>query len=36
VATSPTVIQDAGCIADSFPGFVETLSHLGAHLEWKD
>jgi len=34
-ATSPTTIKDAACIADSFPGFVETLSGLGAHLEWQ-
>lgn len=34
-ATGPTTIKDAGCIADSFPGFVETLSHLGARLEWQ-
>jgi 3-phosphoshikimate 1-carboxyvinyltransferase len=33
-AAGATVIQDAGCIADSFPGFVETLGALGANLEW--
>jgi 3-phosphoshikimate 1-carboxyvinyltransferase len=34
VASGPTTIRNASCIADSFPGFVETLSQLGAHLEW--
>ena len=32
VATGETVVMDAGCAADSFPGFGETLAGLGAHL----
>jgi 3-phosphoshikimate 1-carboxyvinyltransferase len=36
VANSPTVVHDAGCIADSFPGFVELMQSLGAHMEWVD
>ena len=34
VATGPTVVHDAGCIADSFPGFVETMQSLGANMRW--
>ena len=34
VAKSPTVINEANCIADSFPGFVETMNSLGARMEW--
>ncbi len=34
VAGHPTVIRDAGCVADSFPGFVETMQALGARMEW--
>lgn len=34
VAEGPTTIADAGCIADSFPDFVETMRSLGAHMEW--
>jgi 3-phosphoshikimate 1-carboxyvinyltransferase len=30
IATGETVVQDVGCIADSFPGFEATLTHLGA------
>ena len=33
VADGPTVIEDAGCIATSFPRFVGTLNALGARLE---
>lgn len=29
-----TLIHDAGCVADSFPGFVETMQALGAQMEW--
>lgn len=29
-----TLVGDAGCIADSFPGFVETMQALGADMEW--
>ncbi|MEW5988238.1 MAG: 3-phosphoshikimate 1-carboxyvinyltransferase [Chloroflexota bacterium] len=35
-ADSPTLIRDAACIADSFPGFAETLRALGARTEWLD
>jgi 3-phosphoshikimate 1-carboxyvinyltransferase len=31
-ATGPSTIQDAHCIADSFPGFAQTLHELGADL----
>jgi 3-phosphoshikimate 1-carboxyvinyltransferase len=34
VADGPTLIQDAACIADSFPGFVETMNQLGATMTW--
>jgi 3-phosphoshikimate 1-carboxyvinyltransferase len=34
VARSETIVQDADCIADSFPGFVETMQSLGANMEW--
>ncbi len=33
IARGETVIQDTECIGDSFPGFEETLSCLGARLE---
>ena len=35
VADETVVIQDAGCIADSFPGFVETMNALGATMRWE-
>ncbi len=35
VAKGPTLIHNSGCIADSFPGFVETMRQLGANMEWK-
>ena len=35
VARGPILIQNAGCIADSFPGFVETMRTLGANVEWE-
>jgi 3-phosphoshikimate 1-carboxyvinyltransferase len=34
VARKETVVHDAGCIADSFPAFVETMRSLGANMEW--
>jgi 3-phosphoshikimate 1-carboxyvinyltransferase len=34
VADSPTLVYDAACIADSFPGFVATMQALGAEMEW--
>ncbi len=33
IARGETVVEDAACIADSFPGFVESLRHLGAEIE---
>lgn len=33
-AQEPTIIDDAACMADSFPGFVETMRTLGAAMEW--
>ncbi|MGB1250765.1 MAG: 3-phosphoshikimate 1-carboxyvinyltransferase [Candidatus Promineifilaceae bacterium] len=36
IADSPTTISEANCIADSFPGFVETMQQLGARMEWLD
>ena len=29
-----TMVNDAGCVADSFPGFVEIMQSLGAQMEW--
>jgi 3-phosphoshikimate 1-carboxyvinyltransferase len=29
-----TLVHDARCAADSFPGFVETMQQLGANMEW--
>jgi len=29
IATGETVVENAGCIADSFPGFVEVMTRLG-------
>jgi 3-phosphoshikimate 1-carboxyvinyltransferase len=34
VADEPTLIHDAACMADSFPGFVDTMRQLGAAMEW--
>lgn len=33
-ATTPTHIHHADCIADSFPGFTQTLQTLGAKTQW--
>ncbi len=35
-ANAPTIIGEANCVADSFPGFVETMNALGARMEWLD
>lgn len=32
MANSPTQIHDADCVADSFPGFVQTMQSLGANM----
>lgn len=29
-----TLVHDAACVADSFPGFVETMQQLGADMAW--
>jgi 3-phosphoshikimate 1-carboxyvinyltransferase len=34
VAEGTTVVHGAPCMADSFPGFVETMQRLGASMEW--
>ncbi|VAW32155.1 3-phosphoshikimate 1-carboxyvinyltransferase [hydrothermal vent metagenome] len=31
-----TLVHDANCIADSFPGFVEIMQSLGANMEWNE
>jgi 3-phosphoshikimate 1-carboxyvinyltransferase len=33
-ATGETVVEDARCVDDSFPGFVDTLQALNADVEW--
>lgn len=33
VASGETLVTDAACVADSFPGFAETLIGCGAHIE---
>ncbi len=35
-ATGETVVEDAACAADSFPGFVETMQQLGAQMVWAE
>jgi 3-phosphoshikimate 1-carboxyvinyltransferase len=32
VAEGETTVRNASCIADSFPGFVETMQHIGARM----
>lgn len=34
VATGDTTVHDAACVADSFPGFVQTMRALGANMAW--
>ncbi len=36
VAEGETVIEDAACAHDSFPGFVETMQALGAEMDWRN
>ena len=31
-AANETLVRDAGCIGDSFPGFAETLGAIGASI----
>ncbi len=33
-AEGETLVRDARCVEDSFPGFVETLQALGADVTW--
>ncbi len=33
-AEGETLVHDARCVEDSFPGFVETMQVLGADVEW--
>ncbi|PJF44871.1 MAG: 3-phosphoshikimate 1-carboxyvinyltransferase [Phototrophicales bacterium] len=35
-AQGETIVEDAGCIRDSFPDFVEVMQSLGAKIEWID
>ena len=35
VAEGETIIEDAACMADSFPGFVETMRALGAGMRYE-
>jgi 3-phosphoshikimate 1-carboxyvinyltransferase len=35
-ANSETIVEDAGCIADSFPGFAEVMNALGADLTFHE
>lgn len=34
IASGKTIVHQAECISDSFPGFVETLQLLGAQVQW--
>jgi 3-phosphoshikimate 1-carboxyvinyltransferase len=34
-AEGTTVVRDASCLADSFPGFVGTMQSLGAAIGWQ-
>lgn len=34
VTHGETLVHDASCVTDSFPGFVETMQALGARMEW--
>ncbi|MEP0762224.1 MAG: 3-phosphoshikimate 1-carboxyvinyltransferase, partial [Chloroflexota bacterium] len=36
VAEGETVVEDAACAHDSFPGFVGTMRVLGAEMDWCD
>lgn len=36
VAEGETIVEDARCVNDSFPGFVEVLQTLGADVAWID
>ena len=34
VTHGETLIHNARCVSDSFPGFVETMQSLGANMTW--
>jgi 3-phosphoshikimate 1-carboxyvinyltransferase len=34
VTQGETLVHDADCVSDSFPGFVETMQALGARMKW--
>ncbi|MCP4417002.1 MAG: 3-phosphoshikimate 1-carboxyvinyltransferase [Chloroflexi bacterium] len=34
ITHGPTLVHDASCINDSFPGFVAMMQSLGANMEW--
>jgi 3-phosphoshikimate 1-carboxyvinyltransferase len=34
VATSPSIIENADCISDSFPGFASCMQAIGANIQW--
>jgi 3-phosphoshikimate 1-carboxyvinyltransferase len=36
VTLGETLVHDADCVSDSFPGFVETMQSLGARMQWVD
>ncbi|MBP9501597.1 MAG: 3-phosphoshikimate 1-carboxyvinyltransferase [Candidatus Promineofilum sp.] len=36
VAEGTTLVDGATCMADSFPGFIETMQQLGASLDWAE
>jgi 5-enolpyruvylshikimate-3-phosphate synthase len=36
VADRPTLVEDAQCAHDSFPGFVEAMQALGADMAWEE
>lgn len=36
LASGDTLVADAACVADSFPGFVETMQQVGANMAWAD
>lgn len=36
VADGETLIEEATCVSDSFPGFVETMQQLGADMAWSE
>jgi 3-phosphoshikimate 1-carboxyvinyltransferase len=36
IASGRTIVEEADCIADSFPGFVDVMRSLGASIEWSE